>query len=148
MRPHKLALTLILCLGACSQVDNASVQASPEGSEVVEVEGCFSCCFESNHFIADENRQRVAQGIRPSGIWELKSAPDSFYEQLEKLAGTNLNGLAEVNVTLKIRGKLGPPGEYGHMGLAGRELEIQDFWEMKPMTKYPSCLPLPDFSKK
>jgi hypothetical protein len=146
MRRGRLSSVLVLALCACSEdrVSKGNSVAPAEDGELVEVEGCYSCCFESNFFIADRNRAGVSKFSSPSEVWNVASKPADFSSQFYALSRGKLRGPGDFDVAVKIRGKLGPVGSYGHMGVASRQLSITQFWDMKPLTKYPSCLPGPE----
>jgi hypothetical protein len=134
-----------ISLSACSHDQDAQRGRSPSSlpHDVVEVEGCFSCCFESNVFVAYDDHANSPMHPSRKKIWHVVSSPKAFMPAWNALAKGKSRGAESFDVSVKIRGTLGPAGSYGHMGVAERELTITHFWGMQPLTRYPACIPAP-----
>lgn len=140
MRRRNVSALTVLALGACSKVAAPDHARSQPGAavDVVEEVGCYACCFEMNHFIADRNNPPSWNHHDQPERWEVVSAPEAFSKQFYSLSKGSRHGTFAFEVAVKVRGTLGPIGSFGHMGLSRRQLTITSFSEMQP-TEYPRC---------
>jgi hypothetical protein len=106
MRPYPLPLLLLLLLSACA--------LSPRGGPPTEIEGHYRYGFE-------------VEAFRPCGTaeewWVMRS------DQLRARVPEAERGSGEVYA--RVRARVGPEGEYGHLGAYSRMITIIDVLEVR-----------------
>lgn len=122
--------TLSLMLAGAVTLSACQKPAGPE-----EYVGCYDFGFESGFFAQ-------APVHTESELWFVVAAPDSFWAAVEAMTKPGRNA----EVFLRVRAELGPRSlhGYGHLGLAKREMRIQEVLELRPNTEADGpCFPPP-----
>lgn len=107
----------------------------PVSSVVADAEkiytGCYSCCFESNTFVSIPNSSNER--------WDVVSRPGNFWDGISKVPQQK----NETIYFLKVKAKLGETGQFGHMGLANREMEITKVLEFRELRESDGVCDIP-----
>lgn len=98
----------------------------------VEFHGVYVDHWEAPRFVVD-----VGRG--PLGLWRrvelwMPRFPDSVASQLRRAAHEDRRGSPRY-YRMRVRGRLGPEGRFGHKGMCSRELHVTEILESKETEK-------------
>ncbi|MGC3982593.1 MAG: hypothetical protein QM808_15195 [Steroidobacteraceae bacterium] len=133
MKKHAIKIFLLLaCSGLLLSCAQSKIGKEPVISEYT---GCYSYGFESGVF-----SQAPVQA--ESELWYVTSAPDQFWDAVERLAkpGNDAEVYARVRAILGLERKEG----YGPMGMARREMHITEVLDLRANAASDGpCFPAP-----